>query len=469
MAKLKKCMLPLAAAVSAALCTQSALAVSGEDFEFHGYMRSGIGANLNSDGGDQVCFQLPTVGWKYRLGNECENYFETSFAANLYQGEATEYFKLYFTLAYVVEGEADFEQFAPALRELWIESGNVGSGLFEGARFWAGKRFYRRHDVHINDFFFWDNSGPGAGIEDINLGHLGAPGQLAVAAFRGVTDDIAQQRIVVDPDTFNVEIIAGGQEQVTDRAVTRFDLRWYGLETNPGGELTLGVDLRLGNEDTDDPNDGEEGYGINILHFQDNPFGLGGFNKAILQYGLGSASRLGQAFSNDTLDPKKVWSARGVEQIVIEPTRDWSVLTALTYEINQNNDGLGGDNNGEDREWWSFGIRPIYYLTDYFNVAFEYGFDYVDVKEEKTRYLQKFTIAPQLSAGRGFWARPLIRAFVTYADWNGDAEDAARQFITRVEDTETVTRLEDIPGTLSDPVFSNTDGWTIGIQAESWW
>lgn len=457
MARLKKCMLPVAAAVSAALFTQNALAVSGEDFEFHGYMRSGIGAN--ETGGDQVCFQLPGVGWKYRLGNECETYFETSFGANLYQGEAAEYFKLYFTLAYVVEGEADFEQFDPALREIWIESGNVAGGVFEGARFWAGKRFYRRHDVHINDFFFWDNSGPGAGIEDLNVGH----GHLAAAVLRGVTDDLFPQEIIFDPTTGTAEIIPGGTQQTTDDAVTRFDLRWYGLETNPGGQLTLGADIRVGHEDTDDANDGENGYGINILHFQDNPFGLGGFNKVIFQYGVGSASSLGQAASNDTFDPEDVWSTRVVEQILLEPTRDWSVLTAFIYEYNQNNNGLGGPNNGEDREWWSFGVRPIYYINDYFNVAFEYGFDYVDIKEQKTRYLQKFTLAPQISAGRGFWARPLIRAFVTYADWNDNAQDAATG-----TDPDTGAPVS-VPGTISDDVFDGTDGWSIGIQAESWW
>ena len=37
-------------------------------FEFHGYFRSGYG--LNSQGGQQVAFQAPGAGAKYRLGNE---------------------------------------------------------------------------------------------------------------------------------------------------------------------------------------------------------------------------------------------------------------------------------------------------------------------------------------------------------------------------------------------------------------
>jgi len=44
----------------------------------------------------------------------------------------------------------------------------------------AGKRFYRRPEFHIDDFYFWDTSGPGAGVRDINVGL----GKFAAANFR---------------------------------------------------------------------------------------------------------------------------------------------------------------------------------------------------------------------------------------------------------------------------------------------
>ena len=49
-------------------------------FEFHGYFRSGYG--LNSEGGEQVAFQAPGAGAKYRLGNEAETYGEFIFVNN---------------------------------------------------------------------------------------------------------------------------------------------------------------------------------------------------------------------------------------------------------------------------------------------------------------------------------------------------------------------------------------------------
>lgn len=47
-------------------------------FEFHGYFRSGYG--LNSAGGQQVAFEAPGAGAKYRLGNEAETYGELIWA-----------------------------------------------------------------------------------------------------------------------------------------------------------------------------------------------------------------------------------------------------------------------------------------------------------------------------------------------------------------------------------------------------
>src|SRR5204863_8999908 len=56
-----------------------------------------------------------------------------------------------------------------ALRQAFIEAGNV----FQNApdvRFWAGQRYYQRHDIHINDFYYLDMSGYGGGVEDVPLG-----------------------------------------------------------------------------------------------------------------------------------------------------------------------------------------------------------------------------------------------------------------------------------------------------------
>jgi hypothetical protein len=45
------------------------------------------------------------------------------------------------------------------------------SWLFGGTP-WVGTRYYKRESVYISDFFYWNPSGVGAGIEDVNVGQI---------------------------------------------------------------------------------------------------------------------------------------------------------------------------------------------------------------------------------------------------------------------------------------------------------
>jgi maltoporin len=53
--------------------------------DFHGYFRAGAGQN--SKGGEMVCFKTPGAQNKYRLGNECDNYGEFLFSADVFKGK----------------------------------------------------------------------------------------------------------------------------------------------------------------------------------------------------------------------------------------------------------------------------------------------------------------------------------------------------------------------------------------------
>lgn len=62
-------------------------------------------------------------------------------------------------------------------------------------------------------------------------------------------------------------------------------------------------------------------------------------------------------------------------------------------------------------------------------------------------WLRKFTIAQQIGPKPEFFARPLLRLFVTYGNWS----DA---LIGRVG---------------GGPYATKTMGLTAGVQAETWW
>ena len=353
----------------------TAVHAADDDLEFHGYLRSGIGSN--SEGGDQACFKLDGAAAKYRLGNECETYGELSFGKKVWKNDEGAYFNVGTRLAFAVEQAQDWEQAEPSFREAYVEAGNLFGGKLEGAKFWAGKRFYNRQDAHINDFYFWDNSGPGAGIEDINLGF----GKLSYAIRRNSSAD--------------------------DRAVTSHDIKVSGIKTNKNGALDVGVNFLRSDESQVDF-EGTNGKQLHVMHTQGKV--LGGFNKLAVQYGTGSGTGL-NPYPNDAADSDaKV--LRVTEQMVWQKGEKFSGMAEAVY---QKVDG------GET--WMSVGIRPTLHINKHFGVGLELGHDRVKGSDGEVRSLNKVTLAPYLSPSGNFWSRPQLRAFVTYADWNDAAQE----------------------------------------------
>lgn len=424
MRKTKFAIVPIAAAVGAMF------ALEASAFEFHGYLRSGGGSN--SKDGDQVCFQLPGVGVKYRLGNECETYAEIAFDETLFKGKDGVEFKYHGMLAYKTRQAQDFESLKfddsendIALRQNWIEAKNIP--FLRGATVWGGKRYYRRNDVHINDFYYWDPSGPGFGIEDINLG--GA--KLAYALFRNNLD-------------------TGSNKE----SATRHDLRAYGINLGGFGDLEIGLNYTSADTQKSDRN---SGWAVNVQHFLGNL--AGGFNKLALQYGTGAAASL-NAYPSLVVDDDAT-RFRIVEQFQWQLGPSFSGMLTAVYEDSEKvygNITSTPVDLGQNQKWLSFGIRPIWHINDYFRINFEYGYDQVKPDNGPKRTLNKFTIAPAIATGPTFWARPELRLFATYAKWNNAARDAGILGQQNCAAT----------GVSDNPFGCNTNGTTYGFQVEAW-
>jgi len=145
---------------------------ASEAVQFSGYMRSGGGGA--TAGGAQSCFQLPGAPSKYRLGNECEQYIELDLRQDIVRLDDGSVVSL--------EGMAQlYNQYGRALdfagdhgfarmNQMYAEWGNVNS--LNGGSLWAGRRFYKRNDIHISDFYYWDQSATGAGIENVEFAGL---------------------------------------------------------------------------------------------------------------------------------------------------------------------------------------------------------------------------------------------------------------------------------------------------------
>lgn len=454
MRKTKFAIVPIAAAVG------TLFALEASAFEFHGYLRSGLGSTLSKDG-NQACFQLPGAFTKYRLGNECETYAEMAFDETAFKGKDGAEFAYHAMLAYKTTQARDYESLNDtgndiAVRQFWVEAKNIP--FLRGAGVWAGKRFYRRNDVHITDFFYWDASGPGVGIENVSLG----PVKLHYAIFRNTNRADRTQTVVLSPITTppgQTTIVTA--QKVTDDTVaaTRHDLRISDIPFFGGGNLEIGLQYNSADVDTSrdrapgtsggelcdqDRNSrcDEDGWAVTLQHFQGGLWG--GFNKLALQYFQGSAASGAHAYPNNALgSSRKIY--RVVEQIQIQPVPQFSGMGTIVYHQDKDN-----------YTWWSAGIRPVFHVNDYFKVQAEIGYDQVKPKNPEpgdgTRRLTKFTIAPTIVAGGTFWSRPEIRLFYTHARWN----DKARDF------------WGGVAGGTGGRFGSDTSGDTIGAQVEAW-
>ena len=427
------------------------------DFEYHGYMRSGIG--FSQGGTDQVCYKAPKAGSKARLGNECETYIETNFV-KVHGNKEDAYFTSNVNVAIVSDAHRDWEPttavFNPgtntnsqaltlSLREAYASGHNLFSK--GGMSVWAGKRFYKRHDLHMFDYYIIDNTGPGAGIENINAGFS----KLHFAVLRNIPNS------------------ADGPAQ------TNLDLRLSDIAVGPGSLETIFIHGTAGKRGHAKGVDNWEAISGNQLAVIYANGLFGGNNKIVLQYGQGlfGGSAAGrettlnswgggesqQIVKGDSamLDSRKKSSTLRLSEQLVTNGDTISSETVLIYQSTNFGDAKDADGNKvRDLKELTVGTRPIYHLNKNAAVALEYAYtnvtDAIKPVGTSTEWndatLHKFTLAPQLTADKGYWARPQIRLFATYAMWNKEAKGLVA----------------------TGDVYDNDEsGFSTGAQLETWW
>ncbi|MGY0157313.1 maltoporin [Edwardsiella tarda] len=418
--------LPLALAVAGVVLSSQAMAV-----DFHGYARSGIG--WSSKGGDQKCFQADGAGSKYRLGNECDTYAELKLGQELWKS-GDQSFYLDTNVAYGIEQANDWESTNPAFREINVQGKNVITWL-PGSTLWAGKRYYQRHDVHMIDFYYWDISGPGAGLENIDLGF----GKLSLAVTRNTESG----------GSYSYFLDQNNKRKIQDTANDVYDIRLAGLQTNPGGSLELGFDY--GRANVDDgyylaPGASKDGYMFTAEHTQSL---WGGFNKFVVQYATDSMTASNSGHSSGSSVNDNGHMIRVLDHGAMDFNDKWGLMYVAMYQ-NVDHDVQNGST------WYTAGVRPMYKWSPIMSTLFEAGYD--NVKSQKTgarNELYKLTLAQQWQAGDSVWSRPAIRIFTTYANgknnWKTDQDGI--QVNTQPGDNRGV----------------GVPGWSFGAQMEAWW
>lgn len=377
--------LPKALKVAGLALAASAVCAPAFAVDWGGYFRTGPGTSKKD--ASRACYGLPGEGMKYRLGNECDLYGEFLLSQGM-QADGVNYKASLMTNLY--EGTTDGDSSKLGINQMWVEG--KGFDIAPDVNFWIGKRFYGRADVHIVDTFFTNMSGVGAGANEIAAG----PGKIALAYFH--TDNAN------DPD----RRISGN----------RFNAEYYDLPVNPGGKVRLIGTFTNGNFNADATppagvtgNAGENGFAATVQHNQENFLGLGGGNTLWVQYAQGSAGLNGN-FANLTAQ---------------SGDKSWRLVESFTWQQGP----FGGQamfmyqqdkfEVGNDVDSISVGGRASYAFTKHFKLVAEAGYSQRDPDGGSKQKLAKFTLAPTLATGPGFWNRPELRLYVTTAKWNDAA------------------------------------------------
>lgn len=389
------------------------LALPAQALEFAGYLRSGVGAAAG--GGDQACFKLPGAETKYRLGNECEQYAELELRQPLLtlgDGSVLRVAGMVSLFnAYGRDLTLRGDDGAVRLPQLYVQWSNLPA--LNGGSLWAGRRYYKRNDIHIADFYYWNQSGTGAGIEDVAIG--------------GRTYSYTLSR----KDNLYQATYA-----------TRHDLHVAGFATNPGGGLELGVSYI----DRPGRRDAHAGWSVSVQHVQQDFFG--GKNTLALQYGQGPGTGLG--YTGDVGLDSSARRYRLVEFFDWQAGPRFGGQVEAVYQRDIRRDGKG-------QHWMSLGARPAYAINEQIKLVTELGHDRVKAPGGM-RSLSKLTVAPTWSPrGPAFWSRPELRLYYTYARWNQAAQRAAN-------------------GMAAGSALSDTGafgpalhGGNVGLQIETWW
>jgi len=457
-----------------------AQAASASSIDFHGYMRAGLGTT--NKGGNQQCFEenYPDQA-KYRLGNECDNYTELAFDTKLYKGADGLWSNYHVRLSLRDVGQQNFQatgslgngnsaesnpqyfQAQPSMlqfaqRENYAEIGGyASSGPFKNSKIWLGNRFSNRNDVHINDYYYWDNSGLGVGIEGVEFGPIKAAFNIVQQGPSSGLD--GAPRDYVFDSLSNQTTVASGY-QYTLVSGHRFEFRLYDIPLWTNGKLEAAfqyikgdsIDVYASHDNTvpwtrwtfnaPSQTDPTRTHGtLSTLQYTQSSL-LGGYNKVAFQYGKGDGAggNWVPAYAHLT-DPLGNQTVRIVEQFMIAPVQSLNIFGDLIYQKDRPQ-GSGTDT------WISAGVRPVWNFTTNLSLATEISNDLAI--QGAVQRLTKVTVAPQLAAGSGFWARPVFRVFYTYADWN----DAAAQGVNAMT---------------NGVWYGDKHGSTYGAQVEAWW
>lgn len=404
---------------------------NAHEFTVNGYVRTGIGW---SGGGPLVNITTPENIHKFRMGNEADQYGELQLNYRYKNKDSIALYEVTYMMAkYIPYGDRHgFDQF-PSTAQLY---GKVNK-ITKNANLWLGKRYYDRRNVELLDYFWINaaqNSQVGLGIENYEIKDSGNL-NLALIRFKYGTN--TSHSYVADLRYLDIPIAQHSKLNL---------LGQYSYKT----EQSLHAD-------------GHAGFALGSWWTYSESHIT---NTATVLYRKGS-SMVQTTYAGTTvseyIDGRKIYnldqasSLNIINNFVYDDKQRHAVQAALSYQYTDFGIGNVTEENipldhKVAKNWFSIGFRYLYYISKHFNLALEAGNDYMkNSKLGLEGSLQKVTFSPQISWDYGYYSRPVLRPFITFAHWSDSFKG-----ITGVSG-------------FNNRLVNKNHGVSFGLQLEIWW
>ena len=476
----------LAAAVLAAAFAMPAQADFTPNANFNGYLRSGV-MHGNSAFGSKT-----EVGKLGRLGNENDTFMEFGLGADVAKVDDVTY-SVYGMIAHGGDGNEKDWNTNLSCRQAWAGAKNL---LGQGDDFlWAGKRYYKREDIHILDEYYYNVSGTGVGLENVVLG----PGKISLAWTRNDKDfdNYSQKSGYNDSTSESVDATAlynwmDSQPKYTDYVkdgvfdsekytkavkdwndkfsklkslkannkpskvkVNTYDVR-YEFPVWDGASLQLGATYLEAEKDKNGyyrtytiEKENSIGDGLN-LSAELNIGLLGGFNKTVVQSFSGSSAADVHYGTGSSVYDDEGQGWRLINWGDVHFTKEFGMFHVVQYAHSS------GFKSYDSERSINFVARPYYQLTKMTKLLAEVGW-FADKKTANTddkgvqsyvsKHGSKYTLAYAISPdASNFWSRPEFRFYVSHVS---------------VSDNMRIGPTNEWVRQTSDNMF--------GAQVEAWW
>jgi maltoporin len=484
------------------------------NFSFTAYVRAGVQFNGNGGGGN-FNFEPPdNEGGRPRLGNENDTYMELTWQQAHMLGDDPNVMDVSmrftpaivylqnrntFTVAPSTGVEEAGNDFRFVLREAYLEMSNVFKGAPE-ITFWGGERFYDRFNIDPQDYFYLDMSGYGAGVKNIDVGI----GKLWIAYLGGLDDslfstatgtfykhslDVRLKDIQVGPGKLMLVGIANYEKGTTftegydgeGNTITLPNPVHTSDAWGLGGGGVYHIDLpQIGNKSYLELY-ALFGFGATNFSTGTDLSTVTGFQSAFLA--KNPATPAGVVIdAGNAIQKQRRYRAGGF--FVWNPVSCFSVgiwgfwqqdsAGYRTFEsVTDPATGLVAFTREAPatRNLYEAGIRPYFWISDNIAIQGQAFGSYQDnvrgfqqtLTTNPTAYgrsgsMGVFTIAPTIKPKGGYFTRPELRFFATYAIWS----DSLRGATTSIGEGGNTGGLSTAPYASA----KSNDGWLLGTQVE---